>query len=115
MPATNREIVAVTPYTNPAGQPRCKVEVREASGTVQTVPLHSLSRPEITAAARKLWPALPGNAWTRLDNVTLQTLIREGDQGKAAAALDAKNTGSREGGTPPRLCRGERPDREVGR
>lgn len=88
-----RTIVSVTPYTRPDGQQRCKVEV-EDGGTVVTTALAELTRPELSAAAKVLYPAIPGNVWLKFDSVTLRDLIRAGSEEAAKAAVAAKASGS---------------------
>lgn len=83
-----RDLVRVTPYLNPVGHARCKVEL---SGG-QIVPLHELTRPELANAARMVFPELPGNAWLRFTTDEVQTMIRENDHDKAAAAVAAKGS-----------------------
>ena len=88
-----RTIVSVTPYVRPDGAKRCKVEI-EDGGKVTTVALHDLTRPELGAAARKLFPNIPGNVWFRMDTPTVQGLIRDNDEAAARAAVEDKGAGN---------------------
>jgi AAA domain (dynein-related subfamily) len=83
-----RDLASVEPYKNENGQSRCKITLR--SGEV--VPLMSLTRPEISAAARLLFPHLPGNAWLRFKSEQVEKWIRENDHEGAAAAVAAYKT-----------------------
>jgi MoxR-like ATPase len=81
-----RVIAEVTPYRKDSGEARCKVTL----ATGEVVPLHSLTRPELAAAARLVFPSIAGNAWLKLPSDTIQGLIRENDAAKAQAVIDAK-------------------------
>lgn len=86
MSVTNRPIASVEPYTRADGLTRAKVNL--ADGT--TVRLADLSRPEIAAAARLVFPSIAGNVWTKLDNETIKRLIRNNSLAEAEAAVAAK-------------------------
>lgn len=84
--AENRPIRAVEPYRKPTGEARCKVTLE--SGEV--VPLHSLSRPELAAAARMTFPGIAGNVWLRFTSEEVRDLIRENDPERAAQSVSLK-------------------------
>lgn len=100
MSASNRKVIEVRPYVNTAGSPRCVVQVEEADGSVAKVALHSLSRPELRSAASLLFPGIPGNVWLRLTNEVTQTLIRNGDEAAAKAAVEAAGASLRKSDKP---------------
>lgn len=85
---TKRTVKTVTPYVNGQGAKRCKVEV-EVDGSVTTVALHDLSRPELQAAAKIVYPEIPANIWLRFKSERIQGLIRDNDPAAAAAAVEA--------------------------
>lgn len=84
--AENRPIRAVEPYRKPTGEARCKVTLMDGS----VVALHSLSRPELAAAARMAFPDLPGNVWLRFTSDEIRDLIRENHDDVAAARVREK-------------------------
>jgi AAA domain (dynein-related subfamily) len=80
-----RDLASVEPYKNDQGQARCRITL----ATGEVVPLRTLTRPEISAAARMLFHDLPGNAWLRFKTEQVETWIRENDRAGAAAAIAA--------------------------
>lgn len=103
-----RSIVSVTPYVRPDGAKRCKVEVEDDGSTI-TVALHNLTRPELGAAARMVFPNIPGNVWFRLDSTTVQGLIRDNDEAAARQVIEAKNGSAVKAPTPDAPAPQERP------
>lgn len=113
---TPRKLVAVTPYVKDDGAKRCKVEV-EGDGIV---PLHSLTRPELQAAAKLVFPAISANVWLRFKSEEIQDLVRNNDPEAAEAAVTAKMGQSKVDAfkvaeTDPGILTGEKPPREAAR
>jgi MoxR-like ATPase len=81
-----RTIREVKPYRRDDGAARCVVTLDDG----EKVGLHDLTRPELAAAARQVFPSLPGNVWLRFPTTTLSNLIRHNvleDAEKAVADL----------------------------